>query len=169
MKYAFIIGTSAFIVPNGVISYADSENLKEILNVRSIYHDDKPGSALSIDLDIKDNNGNAVRVYGNKAQSSAAFTIEEARDHVKVFNADGSLLIHVHQIDDKTAMGLEHNITAELEVNMPVVVIRINGDFMAEDLHIIGENEKLFINDDGYATSALAGNSLRFTASGVVL
>jgi len=66
-------------------------------------------------------------------------------------------------------MGLEHNITAELEVNMPVVVIRVNGDFMAENLHILGENEKLFINDDGYATSALAGNSLRFTADGVVI
>jgi hypothetical protein len=169
MKYAFVIGTSAFIVPTGVISYADSESLKEILKVRSIYHDNKPGSALSIDLDIKDTHGNPVKVYDNKAESSAGLTVNVERNKVKVFAADGSLLIHVHQLDDESAMSLEHNITAELEVNSPIVVLRINGDFMVEDLHIICENEKLYINDDGYATSALVGNSLRFTAAGVVL
>jgi hypothetical protein len=169
MKYAFIIGTNAYIVPQGVISYADGANTKEILRVRSIYHDTEEGSFLSIDADIKDNDGHDVKVSSNNAANAGLFTIKTERDSVKLFKNDGSLIINVHQLDDEAAMGLEHNITAELEVNTPVVVIRINGDFMAEGLHILGENEKLFINDDGYATSALAGNSLHFTADGVVI
>jgi len=50
------------------------------------------------------------------------------------------------------------------------VVIRISGDFVTEGLHISAENEKLFINDNGYATSALAGKgNLQFTEAGVIL
>jgi len=55
-------------------------------------------------------------------------------------------------------------------VNTPVVVIRITGDFKLGDLHISAENEKLFVNNIGYANSALAGNKhLEFTAAGVML
>jgi hypothetical protein len=71
-------------------------------------------------------------------------------------------------MDDDTAMSLEHNITAELEVSMPVVVIRIFGDFILGDLHISAQNEKLFVNDNGYGNSVQAGlNQLRFTEEGV--
>jgi hypothetical protein len=169
MKYAFIIGTSAFIVPRGVISYANHEKAKEILRIHSLYHDTEPLSFLSVDLDIKDADGHEVKVQANKAVNAGIFTIKTERDSVKILKSDGSLIIHVHQLEDKAAMGLELNIVAEMEVNMPVVAIRINGEFMAEELHISGENEKLFINDDGYATLALAGNDLRFTPDGVIL
>jgi hypothetical protein len=170
MKYAFIIGSNAFIVPHGVISYGDHGNLKEILRVRYIYHDNQRESFLSVDLDIKDNDGHDIKLNANKAVNSGTFTINTEQNSVKVLKHDGSLIIHVHQMDDKSAMRLQLNITAELEVNAPVVAIRINGEFMAENLNIIGENEKLYINDNAYATSALAGtNTLQFTADGVVL
>jgi hypothetical protein len=168
MKYAFLLGTSAYIVPNGVISYADSENLKEIIKINSLWHDSEPASFLSIDLDIRDLNGNGVILSNNKALGNGVQVIEE-RKSVKVLALDGSTIIKVQQLDEESAMSLEHNIVAELEVNSPIAVIRIFGDFMANNLHISAENEKLFINDDGYATSALAGESLRFTAAGVVL
>jgi hypothetical protein len=168
MKYAFILGTSAYIVPRGVISFADEDKAYEILKINSIYHDTEPTSFLSIDVDIKDNHGNGVILSANKAIGDGVRVYEE-RNSVKVTSADGTLIIHVHQLDDETAMSLEHNITAELEVNSPIAVIRVTGDFMAHDLHIIAENEKLYINDNGYATSALAGNDLRFTPAGVVL
>jgi hypothetical protein len=170
MKYAFIIGSSAFIVPHGVISYADGEYSKEILRVKSIYHDNKPGSFLSVDADINDINGAEIKIKDNQAVAALGFTVKTERDSIKVLRSDGSLVIQIHQLDDESAMNLEHNITAELEVNTPIAVIRINGDFKAEGLNISAENEKLFINDNGYATSALAGNdNLQFTAAGVVL
>jgi hypothetical protein len=65
-------------------------------------------------------------------------------------------------------MGLEHNIVAELEVNMPLNIIRVRGNFMAGGIHIEIDNEKLFIGDDSYATAVFAGeHELRFSHSGI--
>lgn len=169
MKYAFIIGTNAFIVPHGVISYGDGSHSKEIIRIRSIYHDTEPLSFLSVDMDIKDKDGHEIKLLGNKAVNASIFSVHAERNSVKVLTGDGSLVIHVHQLDDKTAMSLQLNIVSELEENAPIAAIRINGDFMAENLHIMGENEKLFINDNAYATSALAGQTLEFREEGVVL
>lgn len=170
MKYAFIIGSNAFIVAHGVICYADSKGSKEILRVKSIYHDNIPESIFSIDLDIEDNHGNPIRLNDNKIDQNSDFKVNTSRNSVDVLKADGSPVIHIHQMDDHTAMSLEHNITAELEISMPVAVIRIFGEFQTEGLHISAEGEKLFINKNGYATSALHGTGeLEFTAEGVVL
>lgn len=170
MKYAFIIGTSAFIVPDGVISYADAEHSKEIIKIRSIYHDNEPGSMLSIDADIEDMDGNSIKIIDNDVETNSVFTVKIERNYIKILRPDGSIVLHVHQLDDHSAMQLEHYITAEFTVHAPVVVIRISGEFETEGLHILAENEKLFINDNGYATSALAGKGgLLFTQAGVVL
>jgi hypothetical protein len=169
MKYAFVFGTAAFIIPQNIIRYANEDRSKEILRVNSAIRPDRPESVFSINLDIKDAAGNVVRVTDNKAESEGSYTVSSDSNSLTVLNADGSLLIKVHQLDWETAMGLEHNIVAEFEVNAPLAVFRINGDFMAEDLHITAENEKLFVNDDDWATAALAGESLRFTADGVII
>jgi hypothetical protein len=173
MKYAFIIGSNAFVVPNPVISYIDEEEEREFLRINSIYHDLPPAekqSHLDIDVNIKDTDGTPIFMLTNMTVDNASYSIKKERDSIQVLRADGSLVIHVHQLDDETAMGLEHNITAELDVNTPIAVIRINGDFMAGDLNISAENEKLFINGNGYGNSVLAGkNQLKFTTDGVVL
>jgi hypothetical protein len=170
MKYAFLFGTSAFIVPHGIIAFADHDTSKDILRIKSVYHDDQPGTALEIDLDIKDDDGHEIKLSRNKAVNAGLFKVQEERNNVKVFKNDGSLVIQVHQLDDEAAMGLELNIVAELERNSPIAVIRVFGEFMAESLQISAENEKLFINNDGYATLALAGDSnVRFTEAGVIL
>jgi len=170
MKYAFVFGTSAFIVPQAVIVTANEDITKQILHVHSLYHDNEPDSFFSINLDIKDKAGNYVRLTGNKAESEGGYKVETTKNSVKVLNADGSILIQVHQLDDETALGLETNIIKEFEVNMPLAVIRINGEFWADGIHVIAENEKLWVNEDSWATSALAGNGpLRFTAAGVVI
>ena len=168
MKYAFVLGTCAYIVPHGVISYADHETSSTIIKINSIYHDNEPNSFLSVDLDIKDMHGNGVIVNNNNALGTGVRILAE-RNSVKVLGTDGTVIIHVHQIDDEAALSLQLNITAELERNAPIAVIRIFGDFITHDVRVSAENEKLFINDEGYATSALAGNDLRFTSSGVVL
>jgi len=169
MKYAFIIGSSAFVVPNGVISYSDDKHSGEILRIKSIYSDKIPGSVLSIDLDINDTHGAKIKLVNNMAEFPLGFKLTETRNSVKVFSPDGKIVINVQQMDDDSAMALEHNIVAELEVNMPIAAIRIFGDFKAGGLNISAENEKLYINDNGYATSALAGPQLVFTERGVVI
>jgi hypothetical protein len=173
MKYAYIIGSSAFVAPSKVISYTDHGKEKEFLKVNSIYHDQStsaPETFLSCDFNIDDGDGNPVTVIANKLAAGGAYTVKTQRDSVQVLNQSGKTVIHIHQLDDETAMSLEHNITAELEVNMPIAVIRISGEFMLGSLLIRAENEKLFINDNGYANSVLAGdNQLKFTEEGVVL
>jgi len=173
MKYAFVIGSNAFIVPRGAVSFADHEYAKEFLKINAIYHDVAASAEqpyLDIDLDIKDLDGTPVTMQGNKLVSAAPYTVEKERDSIRILRADGTLIIQVHQLHDDAAMSLEHNIVAELEVHAPIAVIRISGEFMVNGLHIRAENEKLFINDNGYATSAMVGkNELRFTSAGVVL
>jgi len=168
MKYAFVMGSSAFVVPHGVIRYADDETSNDILRINSLWHDNEPNSFFSIDLDIKDTHGNGVIVNNNKALGTGVRVIADGRS-VQVLDENGVNIIKVIQMDDKTAMSLEHNIIAEFEVNMPLAAIRIFGDFFTHDLHIHAENEKFYVNDDGYATSALAGNELRFTPAGMML
>jgi len=169
MKYAFIIGSNAFVVPNGVISIKDGEHSREIIRIKSIYHEDQPGSHLLVDLDIEDHHGMRVKVTSNAADNYTAYVLKTENNSLKILKPDGNIFINVLQMDEDSAMALEHNIVAELEVNMPVTPIRIFGDFKAGDLNISAENEKLFINDNGYATSALAGDKLQFTSEGVVL
>ncbi|HEY0245104.1 MAG TPA: hypothetical protein VGC01_06035 [Mucilaginibacter sp.] len=170
MKYAFIIGSNAFIVPHGVINYADNDGSKEVLRIQSIYHDNEPGSALAVNLDIQDTNGTIIKLYDNQLEDNNNYKVATERDSIRISRADGKEIIHIQQLDETSAMALEHNITAEFEVSSPVAVIRLFGDFKIEGLNISAENEKLFINDNGYATSAMHGtNQLTFTTDGVVL
>jgi hypothetical protein len=173
MKYAYIIGSNAFVVPSPVINYLDHGEEKEFLRINSIYHDLPPTaekSELNVSFNVKDSNGSRISVTDNNAAPSSTFRVETERDSVKLVRRDGSTIIHIHQLDDDSAMALEHNITAELEVNTPVAAIRIFGDFELGDLHISAENEKLFINRNGYANSVLPGNNqLKFAAEGVLL
>ncbi|MDB5140603.1 MAG: hypothetical protein JWR12_2519 [Mucilaginibacter sp.] len=170
MKYAFIIGSNAFIVPKGIIYCGNRENERIFLQVNSIYHDTTEGSLLDIDVNIKDTDGTPVVIIANQAVTGAPYSIKKQRDSIKIVRSDGSMIIHVHQLDDEAAMALEHNIVVELEVHAPIAVIRISGEFMVDSLHISAENEKLYINSNGYATSAMVGkNRLTFTSAGVVL
>ncbi|ASU32983.1 hypothetical protein [Mucilaginibacter xinganensis] len=173
MKYAFIIGTSAFIVPGKTISYGSDGNWNHFLRINAIYHDTSApaeNSFFDVDIDIKDIDGTPVTIISNKAVTGAPYTIKVERDTIRVLRIDGTTLIEVHQLDDESAMSLEHNITAELDVQAPVVVIRVRGEFLVDGMHIRAENEKLLINDIGYATAALVGhNDLKFTPAGVVL
>jgi hypothetical protein len=174
MKYAFVIGSNAFIVPSHVIVYRDQNKEKEFLRINSVYHDLSSKSEqtfLDIDLYINDTDGAQVSLVSDKLVAGANnYHILKEHNFVKVLRADGSLLIHIHQLDDEAAMGLEHNITAEFEVNTPIVVIRITGEFLLGGLDITAQNEKLYINEIGYGNSVLAGtNQLKFTAEGVVL
>jgi hypothetical protein len=169
MKYAFIFGSNVFIVPTGVISYIDHDQTTEFLKIRSIYNS-MTQSHLSVDIDLKDIEGRGLKLIDNQLIDAIGFTILEERDRVLVTRPDNSTVIDVHQLDDRSAMQLEHNITAELEVHAPIAVIRLRGDFMLSRLHIEVDNEKLFISSNSYAGSAIAGhNGLQFTAAGVVL
>lgn len=170
MKYAFIIGSGAFVVRGKTISYGSEGNWKPLLRINSVSQGATGNAHLDIDVDIKDTDGKQVTIVSNQPVTGSPYKVDVERDSVMVSRLDGSTIIHVHQLDYDTAMALEHNIVAELEVNMPLAVIRVTGEFFVDQLHIRAENEKLFVNENGYANVALAGeNDLKFTTAGVVL
>ena len=173
MKYAFIMGSNVYVVPSNTISFTDNEGTHRFLRIISLHHDTPPDQKrafLTIDADIKDNEGHIVRLSGNKPEEAPAYDILERTDRVLVTKPDGTTVLDVHQLDEKTAMGLAHHVSAELEVNMPFVAIRLRGDFVLGELHIEIDNEKLFIGDDSYGNSALAGkDDLKFSDSGILI
>lgn len=171
MKYAFVIGSNVFIVPVGIINYIDDGAEKEFLRINSIYHDLPAATAsLDIDLNFTDDSGTQVILLSNKAVTNLHFKLLTEPDNIQVLKQDGSTIIQVHQLMDDVALGLEHNISAELEAQAPVVVIRLTGHFFLGGLHILAENEKLFVNEIGYAGSVLNGaGQLAFSVDGVVL
>jgi len=170
MKYAFVIGSNAFIVPHGVISCSNGDATKEILRVNSVHRDNEPGSRLSVDIDIEDSHGNHIQVNNNTMLPHGNLQLIHDHDLLRIVGTDERIIFNIQQMDRKTWEALEHNIVAELEMSEPIAVLRVFGDFRTEGLHIMAENEKLYINDNGYATSAMYGhNDLQFTDHGVVL
>ena len=170
MKYAFVIGSNAFIVPHGVISCTSGDTTKEILRVNSVHTPNEPGSHLSVDVNIEDSDGNHIQINNNTMLSQGNLQLTHDHEMLRVVQPDGRIIFNVQQLDDKTWEALEHNIVAEIEISQPIAVIRIFGDFKTEGLHVMAENEKLFINDNGYATSAMHGTrELKLTPDGVVL
>lgn len=173
MKYAYIIGSNAFVVPANVISYRDHGNNGEFLKINTLYKNATPhheAEAFNCDVNITDADGTNVNLVANKPVNASNYRIYTTCDSLEIKRPDGSTLLHVHQMDEDTAMSLEHNIAAELEVNMPVAAIRIYGDFMLGGLHIKAENEKLFINNEGWGNSVQAGDhELSFAEEGVLL
>src|SRR3569833_2886239 len=173
MKYAFLFGSNVFVVPGNTISYVDNEQTTRFLRIVSVHKDDPSGekrSVLTIDADIKDNEGHVLRITNNQSEDISNFHIQETYDRVLVNKRNGSTVLDVHQLDYKTAMSLEHNIVAEMEVNMPLHIIRLLGYFLAGGLRIEIDNEMLFIGDDSYAMAAQACETdLRFSHAGVLI
>lgn len=173
MKYAFILGSNSYIVPGNTLIYNHNAQAINFLTIASIYHNRPAGqgiAVLTVDLDVKDTEGNALKLQANNGENTSLFKITEYNDRLLVSKADGTTVIDVHQLDDVSAMKLEHNIVAELEAHSPVAVIRIRGNFMINDLHIEIDNEKVFVNGNSYANSTLAGKTnLQFTDQGVVI
>lgn len=170
MKYAYILGSNAYVSPHGYISYTEDGQTKTFLSIRSVYHDTAASSHLSVDLDIKDMLGRELKLTDNRIENAAVFHISEQRDRVLITKQNGDTIIDIRQLDDVSAMRLAHNIIAELEVQTSIVVIRVRGDFMLGGMHIEIDNEKLFVNGNAYANSVLAGNNnLQFAAEGVII
>jgi hypothetical protein len=168
-KYAFILGSNSFITPYGAVTYTDGAQTRLFLSIRSIYHNTGAGSRLSVDLDIKDMLDRELKLTDNEVETNTGFNIIQQRDRVLITKHNGDTIIDIHQLDNESAMSLEHNIVAELEVHAPIVAIRLRGSFMLGRMHIEIDNEKLFINGNSYANSTQASkNNLKFEEAGVV-
>jgi hypothetical protein len=171
MKYAFIMGSNSFIVPGNTLVYTD-HNIN-FLRINSIFQDKPAGqqsTVLDVDLDIKDTDGTTIKINKNEPAQTGKTDVAVHKDRLNITRADGTTVIDIHQLDEDSAMALEHNIIAELEALSPNVVIRIRGNFMVDDLHLEIDNEKLFVNGNSYANSTQTGKlNLQFHHDSVAI
>ena len=169
MKLAFLFGSNVFIIPSNIISYVDNDQTNIFLKIRSIFRKNGDQSALTIDTDLKDIEGRGLRIHDNEVVKSFGYKVSKTRDRISAKGLDNSTVFDIHQLDEESAMRLEHNIVAELEAHEPDAVLRISGDFMMGKMHVAVDNENLYIGQDSYASSTRAGhNELTFTPAGLV-
>lgn len=169
MKYAFILGSNAYIASHGVIAFFEDAQEKEFLRIQSTFKSVKAGNTeLSIDLHIKNLEGYNIDLLGNKTLNSAR--MDESPERVRIFNEDGATMIDVHQLEKHDYMALSHHIAAELERYDPIVVFRLFGHFMVGNHRISIDNEKLFIDNESFAESVLIGQGgVQLRTDGVLL
>lgn len=169
MKYAFILGSNAYIASHGVITFFEDTHEKEFISIQSVFKPVKAGNTeLSVDLHIKNADGYNIDLLDNKPLGPAR--IEESAERLRVLNIDGTTMIDIHQLEKHDYMALSHHITAELGRYDEIAVIRLYGHFMVGHHHISIDNEKLFIDNESFAESVLIGNAgVQLRSNGVLL
>ncbi|WP_448702730.1 hypothetical protein ACFGVR_10290 [Mucilaginibacter sp. AW1-3] len=169
MKYAFILGSNAYIASQGVITFFEDTREKEFLRINSTFQSVKSGNTeLSVDLHIKNAEGYNIDLLANKALNVSR--IDESPERLRILNSDGTTMIDVHQLEKHDYMALSHHISAELERYEHIVVIRVFGHFMVGNHRISIDNEKLHIDNESFAESVLIGQGgVQFRTDGVLL
>src|ERR1700756_1439392 len=98
MKYAFLFGSNVFVVPGNTISYVDNEQATRFLRIVSVHKEDPEGekrSVLSVDADIKDNEGHALHITNNKPGDITNFLVHETYNHLLISKRNGSTVLDV--------------------------------------------------------------------------
>ncbi len=154
MKYAFVFATNVYISHQATVSYADKESQTEFLKITSfkpaVKHDPHHTS-LVFDANISLEGGALFNVSGNVPAADEGYKTETSIDRTIITKND-TVLLDVHQFPENEFHSLQSHIYNEIEAQQPDAVFIVRGDFWVSGHHIIIDNEKLFIDDDSYAT-----------------
>src|ERR1700753_3938955 len=99
MKYAYIIGSNAFVVPGRAISYSDGGEFKEFLRINEIHHSASPHkdqTFLDCDINISDVDGTPITVIANKQVNASTYRLSAENDSIMIARPDGSVLLPIH-------------------------------------------------------------------------
>lgn len=171
MKYAFLLGSNAFIVDQPVITYEQDGIVTEILRVKSLYRRIDSSSdvhQLVVDTNFKDSAGHNIALADNDFDHSD-YKVTRTEKQIHVTNGSDHAVLDVLQLDDNAVAGLSSHVINELgHVNVDYL-IRLRGDFMVGDHHITIDNEKMFVDDDVIAESVhqIHGSGLQLGVHGV--
>ncbi|WDF56745.1 hypothetical protein [Mucilaginibacter sp. KACC 22063] len=171
MKYAFLLGSNAFIVDQPVITYEENGNMVEILRIKSLYgavHQSSDVHQLVVDTNLKDVDGHNIVLADNDLNHSD-YKVVRTDKQIHVTNGTEHPVIDILQLDDAAIAGLSSHVINELgHVNVDYL-IRVRGDFMVGEHHITIDNEKMFVDDDSIAESVhqIHGTGLQLGVHGV--
>ncbi|MFC0514180.1 hypothetical protein ACFFGT_08220 [Mucilaginibacter angelicae] len=163
MKHAFIFGTTIFLSERNTLTYSDGLSNIEFLRVLSFY-DDQKGKVLTIDASINTQSGEPIRISANTNENSANVRLDVTSGRIKVFDpAHAEPVLDVYQFDPHEYPGLSSHVLNEIHAQHPDHVLTIKGNFFVGGAHFLIENEKMFIDSNGYA------NGVENAHNGVIL
>jgi hypothetical protein len=154
MKYAFVLASNVYISHEPVISYADNNSQTEILRITSYKphkKHDQHHTALAIDANIFLEGGQPLKITGNSFDNAAGHQVNTT-DDILSLNKSGEVVFEVHQFPEEDFSSLQSHIYNEIEAQGVDIVFIVRGNFWVDGHHIIIDNEKLFIDEDSYAT-----------------
>lgn len=155
MKHAFIFGTSIFLSTQNTVALENGDNNTEFLKILSFYKHQQgmADHVLSINATIYSTAGDVIRVSDNKLEEGPADVHVEAEpNRVWIFQrGHHEPVLDVYQLNEHEFHGLSSHILNEIGVQHPDAVLTIKGNFKVGDAHLFIENEKMFVNSNGYA------------------
>ncbi|MEO3403374.1 hypothetical protein AAFN85_05705 [Mucilaginibacter sp. CAU 1740] len=155
MKHAFVFGTTIFLSEQNTLTYSDGLSNIEFLKVLSFY-DNSKGHVLAIDAHITSPAGNEIRIAANNNDNSANVKLEVTASRIKVFEpGHEEPVLDVYQFDPHEYAGLSSHVLNEIHAQHPDHVLTIKGNFKVEGAHFLIENEKMFIDQNGYANGVV--------------
>ncbi|MDN5285805.1 MAG: hypothetical protein JWR38_2079 [Mucilaginibacter sp.] len=158
MKHAFIFGTTIFLSEQRTLTFVDGENSTEFLKVLSFYHHQQgtEDHVLSIDASITSASGDVIRINNNQLDAGPSFSLETSSNRLKVFQSGhAEPVLDVYQLDPHEYPHLSSFITKEIEAQHPDAVLTIKGNFHVGSTHFLIENEKMFIDSNGFANGVI--------------
>lgn len=158
MKHAFIFGTTIFLSEQPTLTFVDGDNSTEFLKVLSFYNHQKgtDDRVLNITAHIASNSGEVIHVNNNVLDAGPAFHLETSSGRIKVFQSGHEEpVLDVYQLDQHEYPHLSSFITKEIEAQHPDAVLTIKGNFRVGGAHFLIENEKMFIDSNGFANGVV--------------
>ena len=155
MKHAFIFGTSIFLSRQNTLTYTNGDKNTEFLKVLSFYNHQRGSEdrSLVIDANITSLTGEVIKISGNRLESGPSTVhVETDANRVWVFQSGHhEPVLDVYQLNEHEFHGLGSHIVNEIGVQHPDAVLTIKGNFKVDGAHFMIENEKMFINHNGFA------------------
>jgi len=155
MKHAFIFGTSIFLSRQNTLTYTDGDKNTEFLKVLSFYNHQRGSEdrSLVIDANITTLTGEVIKIKENRLESGPSTVhVETDANRVWVFQTGHhEPVLDVYQLNEHEFHGLGSHIVNEIGVQQPDAVLTIKGNFKVDGAHFMIENEKMFINHNGFA------------------
>lgn len=158
MKHAFIFGTTIFLSEQRTLTVNDGNNSTEFLRILTYYNEQKgnENQPLRIAARIATTDGKALNITDNVVADRADIRVDLSNYRIKIYQTGHEQpVLDVYQMDKHEFHGLSSHILNEIHAQEPDRVITIKGNFNVGEVHFFIENEKMFVDNNGYANGVV--------------
>ncbi len=155
MKHAFIFGTTIFLSELNTLTLNDGDYNTEFLRILS-FNNQNENTPLSINATISTLDRAIVQITNNAIEGRADMRAQITGNRIKIFqNGHEEPVLDVYQLDEHEFHGLSSHILNEIHAQHPDKVLTIKGNFKVGSTHFMIENEKMFVDNNGFANGVV--------------